>query len=526
MANKMKTIFKRITLAVACIASLSSCDDFLTTKPHDFLAPETFYTTLNNCEMALSGVYSTLSREQFYGNHYILELLVGNDLSYYQRGTATTNNKPCSNNYTASSATLFTTWSALYTGINNANLFLENIDGSEVEDDIKKRMKGEAKFLRAYYHWILVQGWYEVPLRKESFKDVNNSSLGATSHAEALQWIIDEMEDCVDMVDDSDYDKTPSYIKKNTVMGILARVYLWRAGYPCNGGNDDYAKAAYWANEVVKSQKHSLNPDYVDIWKKMCADKYDPINNETIWEVEFYGNRNDGNETMGRLGNVIGNVNKGSQYGYGFAAPTLILYDLYEEGDQRREVSICSYSVEANGTIKQRNNISQRNCGKFRREWEDTHGFAGHKNYTGFNWPVLRYSDVLLMLAEAENEVNGPTDAAYKAINTVRERAGIAPLSGLDQAAFRQEIRDERARELCFEAVRKFDLVRWGIYVKALKEDLAEAIKDTKRWSTGKDYMETPKSLATLTEEKHQFWPIPENELSVNGELQQNKYWK
>ena len=83
---------------------------------------------------------------------------------------------------------------------------------------------------------------------------MNNSSIEATPHADALDWIIGEMEECVNLVDDQTYDKSPSYIKKNTVMGILARVYLWRAGYPANGGQPYYAKAAYWANESEKSR--------------------------------------------------------------------------------------------------------------------------------------------------------------------------------------------------------------------------------------------------------------------------------
>ena len=94
----MKTIFKRITLAVACIAGLSSCNDFLTTEPHDFLAPETFYTNYSNCEMALAGVYSALTKEAFYGNFYIVDHCLGNDHTYYQRGTSTTNTKPMKEN--------------------------------------------------------------------------------------------------------------------------------------------------------------------------------------------------------------------------------------------------------------------------------------------------------------------------------------------------------------------------------------------------------------------------------------------
>lgn len=93
---------------------------------------------------------------------------------------------------------------------------LDNIDGASISDEkVRARIKGEAKFLRAYYHFLLVQGWYEVPIRKETVKDITVSSLEATPHAEALDWIIQEMEDCLDMVDDSNYDASPSHVKKN-----------------------------------------------------------------------------------------------------------------------------------------------------------------------------------------------------------------------------------------------------------------------------------------------------------------------
>jgi hypothetical protein len=306
-----------------------------------------------------------------------------------------------------------------------------------MEQSVKTRIKGEAKFLRAYYHFLLVQGWYEVPLRKESFKDVNNSSLEATTHTEALDWIIQEMEECVDMVDDDDYDLSPSYIKKNTVMGILSRVNLWYAGYPANGGQPYYAKAAEWAKKVKESGKHHLNPDLYAIWKAMASDTYDIEYNESIWEAEFIGNRSvDGKYTAGRIGNVIGNLqqcatNPGNGYGYGFYGATLILWDLFEETDLRRELSIASYKynssdVIVNWTDKQ---IVQRCCGKFAEDGK--HPQQRKKNYTPENYPILRYADILLMLAEAENEVNSaPTDLAYECINEVRSRQGLKNWKG------------------------------------------------------------------------------------------------
>ena len=267
-------------------------------------------------------------------------------------------------------------------------------------------------------------------------------------------------------------------------------------------------------------------------WKNLAADQYDEVYNESMWEAEFIGNRSAdglGNYTDGRIGNVIGNIQKGSNavgYSYGFYAPTLILWDLYEDGDKRRDLYIAPYQINnKDAQVKwKKNQIVQRSCGKFRREWEPSS--QKEKNWTPENYPILRYADVLLMLAEAENEANqGPTALAYECINAVRSRAGLTdPLSGLSYEDFQQEVRDERGRELCFESLRKYDLVRWGIYVEAIHDKLGAAVNDS-RWATGNQY-QGAKDYVTRTQAKHQFMPIPTKELDVNGELQQNDYWR
>lgn len=528
----MKTIYqtlRNMALGLCALTTVTSCEDFLETTPYDFLAPETFYSNESECTMALAGVYWTLVTQEVYGNYYSCMLSNVDDLSYYKRAASATASQVYGNDHDPSNSTIYDVWVQLYSGINNANTLLENVDNADMEDDVKRRIKGEAKFLRAYYHFLLVQGWYEVPIRTEALKDTNNSSLKATPHAEALDWIIQEMEDCVDLVDDSAYDKSPSYVKKNTVMGILARVCLWRAGYPSNGGKPYYEKAAKWAKEVKSSNKHDLNPDIYTIWKNMAADKYDTEYNESMWEAEFIGTRDDGNYTFGRIGNVIGNAQAsstttGTGYSYSFYAGSLILWDLFESTDTRRDLSMAPYQITAkdaisNWTAKQ---IVQRCCGKFRREWEVT--ATKNKNWTPENYPILRYADVLLMLAEAENEANqGPTTLAYECINKVRERANVDVVEGLDYLEFQQLVRDERARELCFESLRRYDLVRWGIYVETIHDKLYEATQDS-RWATGANFYGAP-TYAQRTQAKHQFFPIPTRELDVNKLLKQNAYW-
>lgn len=205
---------------------------------------------------------------------------------------------------------------------------------------------------------------------------------------------------------------------------------------PSDGGEAYYKKAAQYANEVYKSKKHDLNPDVYAMWKCMATDKYDTEYNESIWEVEFIGTRLDNNYTESRIGNTIGNAQRngnatGKGYTYAFYAGTLVLWDLFEKNstDKRRDLSMAPYYLNAKDVqVKWKDHeITMRRCGKFRREWETAEN--KNKNWTPENYPILRYADVLLMLAEAENEVNKqPTDLAYTAINLVRKRAGIPEL--------------------------------------------------------------------------------------------------
>lgn len=183
--------------------------------------------------------------------------------------------------------------------------------------------------------------------------------------------------------------------------------------------------------------------------------------------------------------------------------------------------------------VKDRNSTNQeetyypgsRYCGKFRREVQ----YEGRKNFKsiwcGINVPLLRYSDVLLMYAKAMNEYNGsPTEDLYNVILPLRERAGIAsePFSKYaSYEKFQQFVRNERARELCFEGLRKFDLLRWGIYLSSMKE--VAALSGTSQWntSTARNYV----TIVSRTSEKNNYMPIPSLELAVNTELKQNPLW-
>ncbi|WP_418992623.1 RagB/SusD family nutrient uptake outer membrane protein [Alistipes sp.] len=507
-------------------ATLAACD-FFDVETGGFIPPETSYVDRKSVEMALTGVYAPLSDLSFYGRDWFYAFNLQDDLSYYDRNY--TKQELFLNNYTNTNATLNNLWTTLYLGIDRANSFLEYIQGSPVDEALVTRYTGEVRFLRAYYYFTLASLWGDVPLRLQSTRDAGALQMPATPAAELFRFVASEMEGVVDLVEPADRLAGPGRISQSTVAGILARVYLKMGGFPTHMGKEAYEKAAYWARQVVDSGLHTLNPSYEEVFTNLCKDVYDLQYRESIWEIEFKGNNQDGHTTGGCVGSyngVYNNQNDSYGFGYGYVSVTLKLFDLYDDpADTRRAWNICEYYYRNGEKLWRNLNNKQHvycNAGKFRREYE----LSGtrDKDYTPINFPALRYADVLLMLAEAENEAyGGPTGLALDCLDRVRRRANplCAATEGLDQAAFRQAIVDERARELCFEGLRKQDLIRWGLYVEAMTVERRAQVADP-RWHANKSYAG---AVADYTEYRHNWYPIPSKELATNFQIEQNPLW-
>ena len=561
-------IYKYIAILALGLSAMS-CNSFLDTTPKDFVSPDQFYKNSNDALMALSGIYNGIMNQNAYGSNYSTGITATDDLGYYDRNTVPVG--IYNNNSSTADADVYNFWSTLYDAVNNANLFLERIDGANMTDALRTQYKGEAKFLRAYAYFLLAQCWGDVPYQTTSQQSVTEVNIAATPQKAVLDSVVKEMEASEAMVGEIDA-VSAGHVSKSAVRGILARVYLKMAGWPLNGGTEMYTKANYWAKQVNKDNKHRLNPDYTQVFINLAADVDDTQYYESIWEAEYKGNRSDGHQITGRLGNTMGiangNISKTSLgYSYGFISCTLNLWDLYNDvngdnaiddgytqgsdkerihPDVRRDWNIAPYSFDTNsagenvkvykaykGQYTYDKNGTQsakvatattyvtRNAGKYRREYEVV--TPRDKNQTPINFPILRYADVLLMIAETENEINnGPTAEAYSAINQVRKRsiAGAVDISGMDYDSFKQLVKNERARELCFEGLRKYDLIRWGDYLSEMKK-VAIYTTDS-RWDSSKKFAVNYANNASL---RYEWLPIPEKELGLNKLLKQNPAW-
>ncbi|MEG1758842.1 MAG: RagB/SusD family nutrient uptake outer membrane protein [Alistipes sp.] len=569
----MKKIYRLGILAATCFA-VTACE-FLDVEPQ-IIPSDEFYKTEKEVAYGLAGVYGALNNEELYGNYYSLMISNTDDLCYQNREH--NGAYVYWYNHNSSDPYVYSAWTMLYAGIKNANEFMQALTSPQFDKELDKdgRNYAEARFLRAYYHFLLAQAWGNVPLRTKPTLTPDDVHLAATPQTDVLKWCVSEMEEAWKSFDDK-LDNAPSRISKRTIEGILARVYLFTAGATVKGVDSKamYERAAYWAGQVVADGRVKLNPSYAQVFINMISDAYDRSSNESMWEAEFLGDRTNAQMwSNGRIGDMIGlqstsGDNKYNEwncnYSYAMYNGSLKLWDLYytydrtpEETenkaklDARQEWNMPPYNYagrkdNATGLYIFRPSVDKtpynydkissfddpsaavcaRNAGKWRREAV----YEGHKIakqlYTSINFPILRYSDVLLMYAEAVNESKGaPTQEAYDCVKRVRDRAGIQTVDfGAvgSYKEFQNFVRNERGRELAFEGLRKWDLIRWGIFVEAMN-GYAKLATD-KRWSKDANTSRRATETGTSVQARHIYLPIPSTELGVNKLLKQNPLW-
>ncbi|MBP1541349.1 MAG: RagB/SusD family nutrient uptake outer membrane protein [Prevotella sp.] len=516
-------------LMVALFMLLISCSDLLNKDP-DFVSPDYYYDNQQQMQTALNGVYNRLIDPN--GRMYskaLYSYFAISDEAFYR---AVRINSIKVMQFDASNLDIGRFWEVLYDGVNRANYLLANIEGKELSTQEMKAIKGEALFLRGYYYFLLTSYFGEVPLKLTPTTSPNEKPLAKASLQNVYAQIEHDMLEAEQLVMDIDDLGTNERISKTAVQAILARVYMKMAGQPLNK-TAKYQDALQYCNRVITSEKHELSSDYAQIFINHCQDIIEP--KECIWEVGMYGNKLGTFDLAGSVGVENGIICRDTKIGYSGGAMQIQekLYNAFDATDLRRDWCIAPYyydTDETTGLTTQKfytaSQIFNRNPGKWRREYE-----TGEKAqlYNSTNFPIIRYSDVLLMKAEAINAIkHGPDAEAYEAVNQVRRRAyGKSILvadatcdlpTGMNEATFLKSIQDERYREFCFEGIRKLDLIRWGIYVQTMN-------------ALGKDVNANGGAYAyagnagTNTTSRNVLFPIPNTELTVNKLMTQNPGW-
>ena len=426
---------KYLPILFLVVLYLGSCKKFLQPAPTDFLSKDTYYKTEQQLDFALAGVYNTVGNGGFWGSYANYLLDWDADIAYMNRLTL---NGPFNFNYSASDPYMTGLWTTLWDGINRANVLMENIDKNpEIPQAARDRVRGETLFLRGYYYFTLVQYWGGVPLKLTSTRSPSEVSVARASVKEVYDQILADMKAAEPLVRSIGELNFSGAVNKSAVRGMLARVCLTMAGEPLKD-NTKYQEAKTWAKKVMDDTEagHSLNPSYSNIFITLAQNKYDI--KENLWEAEFYGNNADP-ATMAfaewtNIGYINGPVSAaGSATGTGVAYMNITakFYNSFENGDLRKWWSVAHFTY-VNSAVNGEKLMSPLPAterdkwylypAKWRREYEAIP--RGTSVVSATNMPIIRYSDILLIFAEADNEINGgPTTEAIDAVNLVRRRA-------------------------------------------------------------------------------------------------------
>lgn len=427
----MKRRYHLLTLLF--LMGTSSCEkDFLETEPTDFLAPETYYQTAEHLRYAKAGVYDNLGGAGLWGSwaNYLFGWAA--DEGYMNRASLVIG--PWNHNHTPSDSYNSGFWSNLYNGINRANVVLANVDkNEEISQELRDQVRGEVLFLRGYYYFLLVQYFGGVPLKLTPTASVEDVDTPRATAKEVYEQILKDMTEAEGLVSSITANGFGGQVSKSAVRGLLARVNLYMAGFPLRE-TARYEEAKKWAKMVMDDAEagHQLNPSYAQVFINYAADRYDI--KESIWEVEFWGNRLDSYTETTNNAWINGPRVPATQTNTGradaYMSITAKLYDVFEPGDLRKWWNIAFFTYDATGPNGSKTFISEATSedqkygfspAKWRREYETLLPKA--PTQTPQNVPLLRFSDVLLMFAEAENEINGPTAEAIEAVNRVRQRS-------------------------------------------------------------------------------------------------------
>ena len=503
MTHMTTRIFQTTLLLASATAllTLGACRKFLDQKPITEASADVVFKDVPSTYKALSGVYSRLVGDAGYGIRLSLYYTVDNDEMQGPTGAADNDRRDIAR-YAATSgnAQITNPFNQLFQGIEYANHCISNIpkmdmynNGSEQEKKQLRRMYGEALTLRAQYYFEAIRNWGDLPAHFLPAAELAliNQFPARTNRDSLYDKLLADLAEAATLVPwrnelSSIGDPIDERITKGTVKALRARIALFRGGYSLRqtGGmqrSSDYltyyTMARQECSDIMTSGQHSLNPSFKALWKDQVNARTvaDP-QGELMFQASAAGLSAAEDTKLGYY-----NGPRVNNFGNSSINPLPSYLYLFDSTDLRRDVTVCTYFTALNGT-RTGQVITNLVDGKYRRDWITNPVVAPTDaiQYFGLKWQIIRYSDVLLMFAEAENELNGPTAAAYDAVNMVRRRGYGKPINtadatvdlpaGLSKSDFFKYIVRERSLELGGEGVRKYDLIRWNLLATALTE--------------------------------------------------------
>ncbi|SEW34772.1 Starch-binding associating with outer membrane [Chitinophaga sp. YR573] len=485
-------MFSHKVRLICLIILLSGCSKQLDIKPEVFISPEQLYKDEAGVVAGVTGIYRQLLILK--RSDYAIIGMVGTDEGkttifvptwgpYWQGFSAVNSYSPL---MTGQNDVVQGFWSVSYKGITNANLAIKYITKAPVNEALKNRCIGEAKFLRALFYFYLVQLFDGVPLPTDADNpDADRDGYPRSKAEDVYKLIIEDLQFAATNLNSKGAGgQDPGRATKEAAIALLGKVYLTRK---------DYANAKATLAPLLTATNVSLMTKYADLYVETNEN-----NIESLFEIQF-SNENDNTSNMA---NNTGcwQINSPGLSGAGghVIIPTDYYYQSFSDDDLRKDATFRTVFYDSNGNLVDYSwwaDVGKPHVKKF----DITKGISVSGSLSSRNMYYLRYADVILMYAEAENELNGSA-AAVENLNKIRHRAGLADWSGsVAQSDLRSEIMMERMRELGFEGWRWFDLKRTGTLLDSTKAHNIDA---------------APNMLP-----KHLLYPIPAKEFENNPAL-------
>jgi hypothetical protein len=523
---KMKA-FKYIVLAITTIAA-TSCEEFLKEEPEAFLSEDQYYKTQADAVNAVNAVYFFLnsggsSVQTPYNTLFNTGMNMASDDE--DPGPGATNPDVRSLSVQAHSSTnlrIYELWQQHYAAVKKANVVLEKIPAIDFDNALKARLIGETKFLRALFYFNLVRLYGDIPLILEYQKFVNSAdyAIAKTPSAQIYDQIVKDLTEAASALPATYASPNVGRATAGAAKALLAKVYLTKASLPLKV-SANYQDAITKAEEVLSSADggtgtygYDLVNNYAEVFLPAFKN-----NKEHIFSAQFksnslaQGNNESPRAILSGIPGLSGNYAHMVRFHTNGTDKFFSIYKLFKPTDKRRDVTfVRNFTSPTNGRkygLGITNSAVPADSTPFWNKWWDPNSTAV-TNQSAANVPIIRYSELLLIHAEAENEANGPTAKAYKSLNKVRNRAGLPNLTaGVTKDQFRDSLYLDRRLELVYEYQRWFDLIR--------QRDAAY---------NGTFVTNLHKVGKTNAAPKHAFYPIPQSEIDNNALLKQNPLWE
>ncbi|MBD8490590.1 RagB/SusD family nutrient uptake outer membrane protein [Echinicola sp. CAU 1574] len=491
-------------IITAAVTLMSSCSDFLEPESLSTFDTNYVFSNVDDARKGVNAIYSHFGQDAFRSR--LSNNMTGNTDIERQSGWNSNGDRYQIWNLEAleSNRDLEIVWTYAYQAIRDANIAIEGLEASGklessdvTEANTMNHLLGEAYTLRAYWYSMLIYYFGDVPYIVEAPKAGNDFNLPKENRNVILAG---EIQNLINVEANMLWaDQVPygiEQVNREYTLGMIARLSLQRGGYYLTPDLtmaresdylDYYQIAKDYTAKLISLKDRELPEDYRQVFMNECK-FLTPVNSDVLFEVPFAVGNGDVAWNIGVR--VEGGPTAAHSYGSGnnYMAIPPTYYLSFDTTDIRRDVTCSLYKINPSFEQEFVNGGLDIGQGKWSRHFLDTPPGASSAKGTGINWPMMRYPDVLLMFAEAENELNGPTAEAQEALKRVRRRAFDATYWGTKVDAyvgqvsggkdtFFDAIVDERAWEFGGEMIRKYELIRWGIY----SEKMAETVEGLKQ---------------------------------------------